>query len=200
MLLGTAAVTVVVGLAPFYLADPADVTHSLLTYRGNLEVGAGSIWNLAQGTSWEPIAQHWDFAFVLALVLLINAWLASRPGGVAGGRLYAGMALSAAAFALLAKTVWPYYFLEVYLFTAIWALGRTRASAPALVLPLVAVSALDLLAEVGSAPHQTAGLVHLEAIVMFALLGAAMAWLLVVSSREVRVVPPEHVGSGGTEG
>ncbi|HXA43175.1 MAG TPA: hypothetical protein VNV65_09735 [Candidatus Solibacter sp.] len=200
VLLATAAVTAVVGLAPFYLADPADVTHSLLTYRGNLEVGAGSIWNLAQGTTWEPIAQHWDFAFVLALVAVINVWLTLRPGGISGGRLYAGMALSAAAFALLAKTVWPYYFLEVYVFSAVWALGRTRASAPALLLPLVGASALDMLAEVGSAPHQTAGLVRLEAIGMFALLGAAMAWLVVVSSREVRVVPPELPGSGGTEG
>ena len=200
VLLATAAVTTIAGLAPFYLADAADVTHSLVTYRGNLEVGAGSIWNLARGTGWEPIAQHWDFAFVSALVILVNAWLASRRGGLAGGRLYAALALSTAAFALLAKTVWPYYFLEVYIFSAIWALGRARASAPLLVLPLVAVSALDLLAEVGSAPLQAAALVRAEALAMFGLLGAAMAWMLVLSSRQLRVAPPQRASSGGTQG
>jgi hypothetical protein len=198
--MGTAAVTAIAGLAPFYLADSADVTRSLLTYRGDLSVGAGSIWSLTQGTGWEPVAQHWDIAFVVALVVVVNAWLASRPGGLAGGRLYAGLALSTAAFALLAKTVWPYYFLEVYIFTAVWALGRPNTRWTALVAPLVVVSALDQLAELGSAPQQTAALIHAEGVGMFVLLGAAMAWLVVLSSRRMEVAPPGPTGPGGIPG
>ncbi len=199
-LVGAAAITAIAGVAPFYLADPTDVVHSLLTYRGDLAVGAGSIWSLAPGTSWEQVGQHWDIAFVVALVVVVNAWLASRPGGMAGGRLYAGLALSAAAFALLAKTVWPYYFLEVYIFSAVWALGRRGSTWLALVAPLVAVSTLDQLAEVGSATHQTPTLVHAEGLGMFLLLGGAMAWLVVVSGRRMEPALPELAGSSGTRG
>jgi hypothetical protein len=129
----------------------------------------------------------------------INLWLATRPGGMVRGRIYAGLALTAASFALLAKTVWPYYFLEVYVFSAIWALGRARASKAALISPLVVVSALGLFAEVGSAPNQSETLVHLEAGAMFGLLGAAMLIALAVASgglSDAPAGPPEPSSSG----
>jgi len=194
------AVVAIGGLLPFFLADRVDVAHSLFGYRSSLLVGSGSIWTFSRGTAWEQVAQHWDLAMVDALVVAINLWLATRPGGMVRGRIYAALALTAASFALLAKTVWPYYFLEVYVFSAIWALGRARASKAALISPLVVVSALGLFAEVGSAPNQSESLVHLEAGVMFGLLGAAMLIALAVASgglSDEPAGPPEPSSSGG---
>jgi uncharacterized membrane protein len=39
--LGLAAITAVIGLLPFYLADGPSVVHSLITYRGDLPIGRG---------------------------------------------------------------------------------------------------------------------------------------------------------------
>jgi hypothetical protein len=196
-----AAVLVFIGgLLPFYVADSVDVAHSLLEYRSSLHVGNGSIWTFSRGTPWEQVAQHWDLAAVGALVMAVNVWLAARPGGMVKGRVYAALALTAASFALLAKTVWPYYFLEVYVFTAVWALGRARASKLMLISPLVVVSGLGLFAEVGSTPDQSDALVHLEAGAMFALLAASMLIAVTMASRGLSASPtqpPERSRSGG---
>jgi hypothetical protein len=188
------------GLLPFYLADRVDLAHSLFEFRPSLLVGSGSIWTFSRGTAWEQVAQHWDLAMVGALAVVINLWLATRSGGMVGGRIYAALALTAASFALLAKAVWPYYFLEVYIFGAVWALGRARASKAALISPLVVVSALGLFAEVGSTPNQSDSLVHLEAGAMFGLLSAAMLIALAMAGggpSDELAGPPEPSSSGG---
>jgi hypothetical protein len=199
--MGIAAMLVAIaGLLPFYIADRIDVLHSLFEYRSSLLVGGGSIWTFGRGTPWEQFAQHWDLAAVGALVLALNLWLATRPGGMAEGRVYAALALTAASFVILAKTVWPYYFLEVYVFSAVWALGRARASKPMLIAPLLVVSALGLFAEVGSTPHQTESLVRLEAGAMFGLLAAFMVIALAMTSGGLPANPtrpPEGSRSGG---
>ena len=181
----TMGVTVLLGILPFYLADPVDVMHSLVGYRGSLLVGAGSIWSLARGTSVESLAQHADLAFVAVLAVGLNLWLASRPGGLSGRRLYAGLALAAACFALLAKTVWPYYFLEIYVFTTIWAAGQTAMATRKLriLLPPLAVVALGLLAEGGVTPGLSGAAVRVEGVAMFVLLGAAMLCIATSSAR-----------------
>jgi hypothetical protein len=178
-LAGATIATVLVGVLPFYLADPIDVVHSLLGYRGGLAVGAGSIWSLARGTTFEGLAQHADLAFVATVAVGLNLWLAARPGGLSGRTLYAGLALAAASFALLAKTVWPYYFLEVYVFTTIWATSQTGPAARRLklLLPPIVVAGLGLLAEGGVTPGISATLVRTEGAAMFVLLGAAMLWI-----------------------
>ncbi|MEA2645597.1 MAG: hypothetical protein QOE92_680, partial [Chloroflexota bacterium] len=155
------------------------VVHSLVTFRANLPVGAGSIWHLARGTGWEALAQRADMAVVILVVIAVNAWLVTRPGGLTGARLYAALALTAAAFALLAKTVWPYYLFEVYVFTVVWSAGRRPARRLALVAPPAAVAALGLWAEVGVTPGFADGLVRAHDVVSFAALGAgivAVAW------------------------
>jgi hypothetical protein len=195
-----AALMATAGLAPFYFADRTDLVHSLFGYRSGLLIGAGSLWTFARGTPLEQVAQHDDLALVGALVVAINLFLATRPEGMRGGRVYASLGLTAASFVLLAKTVWPYYFLEVYVFGAIWALGRVRASSWARVSPLVVVSALGLFAEVGSTPGQADFLVRLEAAAMFALLAIVMSAVLVLAGREsagVPARPPELSSSGG---
>ncbi|HEY1421630.1 MAG TPA: hypothetical protein VGG90_13095, partial [Candidatus Dormibacteraeota bacterium] len=75
------AATGLVVLLPFYLADPADVMHSLVTFRGSFPVGAGSIWNLFRDTNLGAVGQRWDVAFVAVAALAANIWLATRSGG-----------------------------------------------------------------------------------------------------------------------
>jgi hypothetical protein len=182
VLAATALATTAVGVLPFFLADRSDVVHSLFQYRGALPVGAGSVWNLARGTSIEPLAQHWDLAFVVAVVVAFNIWLAPRRGqNEDSRRLYAALAITAAGFALLAKTVWPYYFLEVYVFTAVWAFSRRPARWWQLAGPPVLVSALAILAEGGVTANLAPELTRLEGSAMFVLVGTAMVALAAVA-------------------
>lgn len=179
-LLAAAAVTGAAGIAPFLLADPADVLHSLFTYRSVLIVGAGSVWSLTHSTPLEPIAQHWDFVAIAASVLGVNAWLGTRPGGLDGRRLYVAMALSAACFAAFAKTVWAYYVFESFVFGTVWAFGRWTAADGVVRLALVPVAFMTfgLVAEIGSEPGLETNLVSVEGAAMFAMLVLTSAWML----------------------
>jgi hypothetical protein len=184
-----AAATGVAVLLPFYLADRADTVHSLFTYRGGLMVGAGSVWALARDGGLEPVIQHWDIAVVVAAVVLVNLWLATRPGGFDEGRLFAGMTLTAASFALLAKTVWPYYFFEMFVFGTVWAVGRWRpADGPVrIALVPIAISTFGLIAEIGSEQDMPLDLVRVEGAGMFAMVVLTAAWILWLAT--VRIGP-----------
>jgi hypothetical protein len=186
-----AAVAAAIGiLAPFLLADPSDVIHSLFTYRGNLEVGAGSVWSLLRGSSLEAVVQHWDTAAIAAVVVATNLWLARRPG-LDEGRLFAAMTVTSGSFALLAKTVWPYYFFELLVFGTVWALGtwRREDGVVRLVLLPVAVSIYGLIAEVGSEVNLPLEPVRIEGAAMFVMLGLTLAWLEWFATR-----PPARQG------
>jgi uncharacterized membrane protein len=181
---GTA--TVVLLLLPFLLVDRADVVHSLVTYRGALGVGAGSIWSLLRGSPWEGVAQHLDLIAATILALALNAWLTTADGGIGGERLYAGLAISAASFAVLAKTVWPYYFFEVYVFVAIWVLARVRAGHLLDgVLALGTVMTLGLVAEIGSTTGLPLPQVQLEGAAMFLALSTALMLFTIRARRPV---------------
>jgi uncharacterized membrane protein len=172
--------TALAGLLPFYLADPADVLHSLVTYRRDLPVGAGSIWSLTRTTPWEVAAQHWDAVFFVALAVAANLWLVMRRRDEAGPeRVFAALALTAAAFCLLAKTVWPYYFVEVYVFATIWAFARPGTPAGRLwrVIPVLALTGMALLAEGGVTANLPLSLIRLEGTTMFVCLGGGMLWV-----------------------
>jgi hypothetical protein len=174
------AVAGVAGLLPFVLADPSDVIHSLFTYRGGLVVGAGSVWSLTYRSALEPVGQHWDIAAVVAVGLAANLWLATRPGGLDRSRLLAAMTLSSASFALLAKTVWPYYMFEVFVFGTVWAFGRWQAAdgVVRLVFVPLAISVFGMVAEVGSEQGLATRLVQLEGASMFAMLSLTAAWII----------------------
>lgn len=176
--LGTALTGAAV-IAPFLLADPSDVIHSLFTYRRGLAVGAGSVWSLAHGTAVETLVQHWDIVPIAIGVVASSAWLATRPGGMTPGRLFAAMTLTSACFALFAKTVWPYYLTEVFVFGSVWAFGRWTAEENPLrlvFLPL-AISVYGLVAEIGSEQGIGQDLVDIEGGCMFVLLGLTAAWI-----------------------
>jgi hypothetical protein len=139
-LVAAVAVTAAVVIAPFWLADRSDVTYSLLTYRGTLPTVGGSLWVAFAGAPWAGFIQHADallFA-VAALVLSFAVLAARRNRGWTPPRVYGLLAVAAACVPMLAKTSWPYYLLDPYVFAAIWWLGRParalswRVSAPLL--------------------------------------------------------------------
>ncbi|HEV2014511.1 MAG TPA: hypothetical protein VGR77_11615 [Candidatus Dormibacteraeota bacterium] len=123
---GSAALTVALGLLPFVLADPKDTLYSLLTHRGSLPVGGGSIWQLVVGTPYQWVPQRADILFVLGLAALASlVVIRARQDLEPSSRdVYGLLALAALTLPLLAKSVWPYYFLDAYVFGAVWWLGQ----------------------------------------------------------------------------
>jgi hypothetical protein len=146
---GSAGLTVALGLLPFLLADPTNTLYSLLTHRAILPPSGGSIWQLVIGTPYQLLAQRWDVLFVLGLAGLASLIvLRGRHDLEPSARdLYGLLALTALTLPLLAKSVWPYYFLDAYVFGAIWWLGQARPLAWG--RPVLG-AALPLIASVGS--------------------------------------------------
>jgi hypothetical protein len=145
-LAGSAALIVALGVLPFLLADPTDTIYSLITHRGLLPVGGGSPWQLLVGTPYLWVPQHWDVFFVLgSTALLSGIVIVARKDLEPSSRdLYGLLALTALALPLLAKSVWPYYFLDAYVFGAVWWLGQAGALAwgrrlIAAAVPLIAI-------------------------------------------------------------
>lgn len=124
--LGCAALVVALGLLPFLLADPVNTIYSLVTHRGDVPVAAGSFWQLVVGTPYEWLPQHLDVLFVLGIAGLVSlvVLLLRRDLEPWSPDLYGLLALTAVALPLLAKNVWPYYFLDAYVFGTIWWLGQ----------------------------------------------------------------------------
>ena len=142
----SAVVTVALGLSPFLLADRSDTIYSLVTHRAQLPVGGGSLWQLAVGTPYQWLPQRWDVLFVLGLSLLLSLIvIAGRSDLEPSSRdTYGLLALTALALPLLAKSVWPYYYLDAYVFGAVWWLGQAerlalRRRLLGITVPLVAV-------------------------------------------------------------
>ena len=145
-LAASAASVVALGLLPFVLADPRDTIYSLVTHRASLPVGGGSIWQLVVGTPYQWIAQRTDVLFVLGLVVLLSLTViaARKDLEPSSPDIYGLLALTALALPLLAKSVWPYYFLDVYVFGAVWWLGHAgsvglRRQLIGATVPLIAV-------------------------------------------------------------
>jgi hypothetical protein len=125
-LAGTAALTAAAVIGPFLLANRSGVVYSLVTYRGELPIVGGSLWVAFLGSAWDGFVRHSDAVlFAGAALVLSVAALAWRPrSGWATPRVYALLAVAAACVPMLAKTSWPYYLLDPYVFAAIWWLRR----------------------------------------------------------------------------
>lgn len=125
---GAALLTVGLGLLPFWIADRSDLTYSLLTFRTLLPVSGGSIWGLSIGTPTESFANRFDSASVIVATLAsVTLVLALRRNLDVGSRdVYALLAIADLCFPLLIKTLWPYYFLDAYVFVALWWLAQAR--------------------------------------------------------------------------
>jgi len=133
-------ITVGVVMAPFVLADEQAVTHSLLTYRPGLPIGGGSFWVLFRQASWAGLIRTGD-VYIGAAVAIVLAALALRHDPAVASTC-AGLAglltIAACCFPLFAKSVYPYYLVEPYVFSILWWLARTskalnwRVTAPLL--------------------------------------------------------------------
>jgi hypothetical protein len=142
---------VVVGIAPFLIANGPAVTHSLLTYRGSLPVGGGSFWLVGGQTGWARVAQYGDVAIaavagtaLIAITLRRNITLAFTPTG-----LFGLLTVTSACFPLFAKTVFDYYLVEPYIFGVVWWLARPGSALNWRALVPVLLTADVLLSKLG---------------------------------------------------
>jgi hypothetical protein len=147
-LAASAALVVTIGVVPFLLADPTDTIYSLLTHRARLPVGGGSLWQLLAGTPYVWIPQRADVLFVLGLAALLSLIViaARRDLDPSSRDVFGVLALTALTLPLLAKSVWPYYFLDAYVFGVVWWLGQPSP----LAWPRLFGAAVPLLASVGT--------------------------------------------------
>lgn len=126
LLTATATVgALTLGLAPFLLADGRDVIFSLFTFRGALPVGGGDLWSLSNADIFLAVAQHLDaiVTLMVAILLILIAHLVRSDLDLNIPDIYGLLTVASFCFALLIKTLWPYYFLESALFATVWALA-----------------------------------------------------------------------------
>ncbi len=125
---GIAGGVAVLGLLPFWLANRRELIYSLSSFRAALPVGGGSFWGMLIGTPLETVGQRWDSAVVLgaALAVTLVTLALRRDLDVASRDVYALLALAGLCFPLLMKTLWPYYFLDIYALLAVWWLAGLR--------------------------------------------------------------------------
>jgi hypothetical protein len=199
-LAGSAALTVALGLLPFLVVDPMDTIYSLLTHRGNRLPGGGSFWQLVVGTPYQWIPQHWDVLFVAALAVLTSLIVirARKDLEPTSADVYGLLALTALTLPLLAKSVWPYYFLDAYVFGAVWWLGQASLLTSgrrliAVTIPLIAsVGTLLTEYEIGAG---TGGVRLTEGVAMGVILVVVVAaqtgWLRRPSSATASTVVPD---------
>ena len=123
---GTAALTVSLGFLPFVLADRSNALYSLLTNRADVFMVQSLLWQPAKGTPYEWIVQRNDLLFIVAAatILTIIVIRGRKDLTPASADLYGLLALSALTVPLLTKSVWPYYFVDAFVFAAIWCLGQ----------------------------------------------------------------------------
>jgi len=123
VLVGVATVAVV--LAPFVLADEPATVHSLLTYRGSLPIGGGSFWIVTRHTGFAEVGQYGDVYIAFAVATGLTALILRRVSLMTTTTGVLGLlTLTTACFPLFAKTVFPYYLVEPYVFGALWWLAR----------------------------------------------------------------------------
>ncbi len=187
-LCGVMLAVTLLGLLPFLLADPGDVLYSLVTYRGALPVGFGSLWALAIGTPAEPFAQHFDMAIILLAVAILSISAAAmwREARLSGRETYGLLALVTAILPLLGKAVWPYYFLDTTIFVTIWAFGtRARWTPPRVLLALLSPAFLTVCALLNGyiVIQETSTLTTTSLVLSVALCALVGEWLLFFGRR-----------------
>ncbi|MDE3230246.1 MAG: hypothetical protein KGO05_10220, partial [Chloroflexota bacterium] len=186
---------IIVGLAPFALADGRDLLYSLVTFHNTEAVNGGNLWTLVGRTTLLAIPQRADGLVVaLAVLLAAGVTLRAQPGLRADSRDFYGLlALCALCHPALANVFWPYYLLEAFTFCAIWwlcdigklgqagARGRWWAwGAAPLGITLLGQARQLALAQQFALGQTTAAVVALDALTTAALIAliAALGWRL----------------------
>jgi hypothetical protein len=136
---GLAACVVALGMAPFLVVDRRDTVYAFVTWHGIEQIGGDSIWSLFTIDAVAHTLPHTVGAIVRRLDTLFIATLAVVVAAQAGRRLrvsaygpevWAVLAMAALGLPMLAKVVWPYYYLQPFVLLLIyeWAtLHRYRA-------------------------------------------------------------------------
>ncbi len=121
-----AVLTIAVVMTPFLLADAPSVIHSLITSRSSLPIDGGSFWIVVRDASWAGVIRSGDVYIGAGVAMALVGVTLRRSPTVA--RTHAGLAglltVASCCLPLIAKTVFPYYLLEPYLFAVLWWLGR----------------------------------------------------------------------------
>jgi hypothetical protein len=117
------------GIVPFLIADTRDTLFSLVAFRSALPVGGGNIWSLSNANAFLLFGQRYDaiLAIGVATLLTVAVLAVRRDLTLTSPDLFGLLALTTLCFALLIKTLWPYYYQEAALFATVWALARSVA-------------------------------------------------------------------------
>lgn len=127
------------GLAPFFLFDRADAMYTFVSWRGSAQIGSDSIWALFAYTGSpdgtlnhlrylvDAAARRLDM-YAVILVVAVVTWLAARRLRLTARDedVWALVALGALATPMLSKQVWPYYYLEPFIFIVVWEFSTLR--------------------------------------------------------------------------
>lgn len=142
---GVSAAVAAVGLAPFFLFDRANAMYTFVSWRSGAQIGSDSIWAIFAYTGpatgglnhirylLDALAKRLDMYSVI-LVVVVVVWLAARRLSLTArdGDAWALVALAALATPMLSKQVWPYYYLEPFIFIVIWEFATMRDRRPGL--------------------------------------------------------------------
>jgi hypothetical protein len=184
-------VTVAAGLAPFLVADQAAVTHSLLTYRGGLPIGGGSVMIVARTTPFAGLGQHADVYLAAVIATALTAlilWRRRRTATAAAG-LLGLLTIATACFPLVAKTVFPYYLVEPYVFGTLWWLARPGSAFNWRAIVPLLLTADVFLAKVGTMPLVATSAV-VEGVASSAMIAVVLALVTADLLRSPRLAAP----------
>jgi len=127
-LAGAGALIAGVIMAPFFLFDRADTTYTFLSWHGMAPIGSNSIWSIfAYGGhggirhTLDTLARRLDMPLVIVFVA-VAAFVAARRWHISAysREAWAVMGVAALAVPLLIKMIWPYYYLEPFIFLLVW--------------------------------------------------------------------------------
>ncbi len=212
---GVSALVAALGLAPFFLFDRANAMYTFVSWRSSAQIGSDSIWALFAYTGspngtlnhlrylLDAVAKRLDMYSVI-LVVVVMTWLAARRLRLTARDedAWALVALGALATPMLSKQVWPYYYLEPFIFIVVWEFSTMRDRRSGLWRwPVLSVAFL-LVAGTFSQYIQLQSVGRLDAIILGMTQTAAMAvfaWAIWarMAARKPQVAPaPTRMGDG----
>jgi hypothetical protein len=172
----TALLTIAVGLAPFVLADAQGTAHALITYRAGLPISGGSFWIVARDASWAGLVGSADvYVGAAVAVALVAVALWRRPSiGTSHAGVIGLVTVASCCVPLFAKSVFPYYLFEPYVFAVLWWLARpgTALNWRAVVPLLLTVDVFIVMAATASPSTATAAV---ESFMSSILVGVCVA-------------------------
>jgi hypothetical protein len=194
VMLAASVATVGGVLAPFVLTNEPAVAHSLLGYRSRLPIGGGSFWVVAHQTSFRALGQYgYVYLAVAAAFSLVAIIVWRRPAtATSPAGLMGLLTVATACFPLFAKTVFPYYLAEPYVFSALWWLARPGSARNWRVVVPLLITADVFLAKAGTTLFTGTSWVA-EGISSSAIIAATAALVILDLFRSSTAVQHDHM-------